>query len=48
LFKIESERKFLEPFLNKALERSWTIRIQEIFKESSDGLVPYLQKKYLK
>ena len=48
LFKIESERKFLEPFLNEALERSWTIRIQNSFKESGGGLMPYLQKKYLR
>ena len=47
LFKIESERKFLEPFLNEALERSWTIRIQASFKESGDNLIRYLQKKYL-
>ena len=48
LFKIASERKFLEPFLNEALERSWTIRIQNSFKESGGGLIPYLQKKHLR
>ena len=48
LFKIKSERKFLEPFLNEALERPWTIKIQYSFKESGDDLIPYLQKKYLR
>ena len=48
LFKIESERKFLEPFLSKALEQSWTIKIQDAFKKNDDDLLRYLQKNYLK
>ena len=48
LFKIESERKFLEPFLSEALEQSWTIRTQDAFKKSDDGVLHYLQNNYIK
>ena len=47
-FGIKSERKFLEPFLEKALERPWALRVQDSFKESGDSLKSYLQNKYLK
>jgi len=47
-FEIDSERKFLEPFLCETLDRPWTIRVQDSFKEGDASLVRYLQKKYLK
>jgi|TARA_B100000959_G_scaffold194266_1_gene203165 glutamate--cysteine ligase len=48
LFKIASERKFLEPFLDKTLEKPWTLRVQSSLKEHGGGLINYLQKKYIK
>ncbi len=47
-FGIKSEGKFLKPFLDKALERPYALRVQDSFKESGDNLTSCLQKKYLK
>ena len=47
-FEIKSERRFLEPFINKALSRPWALRVQDSFKESGGSLTSYLQENYLK
>ena len=47
-FEIKSERRFLEPFINKALSRPWALRVQDSFKETGGSLMSYLQENYLK
>ena len=45
-FKIESEKKYLEPYLEKALEKLWTVRTQDSFKKSGLNINTYLKEVY--
>ena len=41
-----SEKKYLEPYLEKALEKLWTVRAQDSFKKSGLNINTYLKEVY--